>query len=250
MLEELSKTEERPNSVHIEKVKNKIKVIESFSSSKSRYLLLFDFTRFAPIYISENIKFQNYTSESFCKLQLADGLRLIYPYQINLGLRFLKWKDKFYTQLRTKANNNDRFIIGGIKFRTKQNKFKTFVIKGRFLAKKNGAIPCLCFLEVEEVTRLWKGDTYWIQYIIERDEQLQHKIYYSDGKKKEAQYLLSSKELKIIQLIAQNKASIEIAELLALNVETIKKHRKNMIAKTQTKDITSLIQLLSICDMI
>ena len=108
----------------------------------------------------------------------------------------------------------------------------------------------LCFLEVEEISTLYAGSLYWIQYIANRPTKTHSRVYFSSGKKKEAPHLLTPKELKVVDLIAKNYSSSEIAAELEVSSETIKKHRKNILAKTNAKDLTSLIQLLTICDMI
>jgi len=57
-------------------------------------------------------------------------------------------------------------------------------------------------------------------------------------------------EKKIRQLIIDNNDSTQISQILNISVETVKKHRKNMIARTGVKDTTSLIQLLKMGGLI
>lgn len=66
-------------------------------------------------------------------------------------------------------------------------------------------------------------------------------------KKIGGQPLLSFRETEIVQLIAEGKATKEIAELLYLSVHTIKTHRKNIIKKLgfTFKHASELILLVS-----
>ena len=74
--------------------------------------------------------------------------------------------------------------------------------------------------------------------------------YYSSGSKKEARTLLSSRELEVLQLVLTDKKSQEISELLDISIETVRKHRKNMIARIGAKDMTALIQILRLSNIL
>lgn len=54
---------------------------------------------------------------------------------------------------------------------------------------------------------------------------------------------LTKRELEILPLLAENKSSTEIAEALFVSKETIRTHRKNILAKTNTKSTLELMML-------
>lgn len=66
---------------------------------------------------------------------------------------------------------------------------------------------------------------------------------YSITEKSFQENVLTKKELDILRLAAQGKASKEIAHITGNSIETIHKHRKNIIEKTQCSNITQAILL-------
>jgi DNA-binding NarL/FixJ family response regulator len=54
--------------------------------------------------------------------------------------------------------------------------------------------------------------------------------------------LLSSRELEILQLIAEGKTTNEIADLLFLSPRTVEKHRSNIMKKLDIHDVPSLVR--------
>lgn len=58
---------------------------------------------------------------------------------------------------------------------------------------------------------------------------------------KPAKPLLSKREQEILSLLAQNKTSNEIAQTLYISPETVGTHRKNIHAKTKTKNVLELV---------
>ena len=55
--------------------------------------------------------------------------------------------------------------------------------------------------------------------------------------------VLSTKEIEVVQLIAQGKTSAEIAETLYISPHTVATHRKTIIKKTKCKNIVEIIAL-------
>lgn len=51
----------------------------------------------------------------------------------------------------------------------------------------------------------------------------------------------SKKEKQVLKLIAEGFSNIEIAEKLLIAVQTVKKHRQNILNKTDCKNITQVI---------
>jgi two-component system, NarL family, nitrate/nitrite response regulator NarL len=89
---------------------------------------------------------------------------------------------------------------------------------------------------VEAIEKVYNGGQYFQQKILdELDKQSQKK------KKIEAAHL-TIREKEIIQLINKNLSNKEIAESLFLSIHTIETHRKNILRKTDTNNVLSLMQ--------
>lgn len=55
--------------------------------------------------------------------------------------------------------------------------------------------------------------------------------------------LLGPREIEVVQLLAQGKSSLEIADILCISPGTVATHRKNIGRKTQCKNLVELIAL-------
>ncbi len=61
---------------------------------------------------------------------------------------------------------------------------------------------------------------------------------------------LSNRELEILQLIVDERTSLEIAEELGISKQTVDTHRKNILNKTDSKSIVGLIKFAYENDLI
>lgn len=91
---------------------------------------------------------------------------------------------------------------------------------------------------LKAITRVWDGSTYYcnevMNIILER---------YQDQKKQEdCAVHLTDREKEILQLIALEKSSEEIAEQLFISRRTVETHRKNILKKTEVKSVVGLLK--------
>lgn len=54
---------------------------------------------------------------------------------------------------------------------------------------------------------------------------------------------LSPREKEIMQLIAEEHTSVEIAALLSISEKTVEKHRANMMEKLHVRNLAGLVRL-------
>ncbi len=57
--------------------------------------------------------------------------------------------------------------------------------------------------------------------------------------------ILSTREIEILQLIANENTSQNIAEKLSLSIHTIENHRKNIFKKLEVKNLAGMIMVAS-----
>jgi len=56
------------------------------------------------------------------------------------------------------------------------------------------------------------------------------------------QNLISPREVQVLTLIAREKTSFEMGELLHISRETIKSHRKNLMKKLEVRNVAGLVR--------
>ena len=54
---------------------------------------------------------------------------------------------------------------------------------------------------------------------------------------------LSSREREVLKLIAEGNTNREIAELMTISIKTVEKHRANLMAKLNVRDLAGLIRI-------
>ena len=203
----------------------------------------FSLTDFSPVYVSANIEQEGYTQEEFSNLTANDLFKGFHGKQLSIGIKNLQWFNRFKKVVPNFGRGEDELIIFGVKLKGKRQKLKTFLFKckGISLNKESGC--GYAFFEVEEIGSLYKSDTWWTKYNAVRNNRNITRYYFSNGQKKESVDLFSPRELEILKLIIEHKNSVEISQLLNISTETVKKHRKNMIAKVGAKDMSALIYI-------
>jgi DNA-binding NarL/FixJ family response regulator len=104
-----------------------------------------------------------------------------------------------------------------------------------FLLKQTSAHDvCLAIREVQ------KGNTFFTPSISRRLDRLQSRSSGRTGvlDKKIAQ--LTSREMEVLQLIAEGKANKEIASELGIGIKTVEKHREHLMQKLDIHDTAGL----------
>lgn len=245
-MKQFNKTKPAVLNEDMSPIVEQIKIIEKYSYNKNRYYVLFSLADFSPVYVSANIEQHGYTQKEFCQLTTTDVFKAFYWKQLSIALKITQWFKRFKKTVRDFGRNGDEIILFGVKLIGKQQKIKTFLIKGRWISMNNPNKCTYAFLEVEEIGDIYKTDDWWGEYKALRGNHNMVRYYFSSGRKKDTADLFSIREWDVLNLIIEGKDSSEIGQLLKISVETVKKHRKNMIARIGVKDTTSLIQLLKI----
>ncbi len=238
----------QPNSLgNIDRFIEEIKVIEKYSFNKKVYML-WDHVRFLPIYISNNVEKFGYTPEEVYKMSLFQAIKRVYWKQIPLLVKVHKDGEKF-RKISKAINVKDIEAFGcGAKLKDKWGNIRTFFFKQRNLSISKKRKPLVTFIEAEDITHLYKSNLAWSRVVDKSTDIPIVRIFSSANKM--TNELLSKREIEILKLITKNKDSASIAQNLNISLETVKKHRKNMIAKTGVKDMTALIYICKECDLI
>ncbi len=107
------------------------------------------------------------------------------------------------------------------------------------------------FKYVQNINNLIKRDFphYWIRLSYgEHNEFVQ--TFHSDSKEHSTRDLLSPREKEVLQLIADDMDTKEIAQRLFISINTVGNHRSNMIERLGVRDTTALVQLAKMAGMI
>jgi DNA-binding NarL/FixJ family response regulator len=104
-----------------------------------------------------------------------------------------------------------------------------------FLLKQTSAHDvCRAIREVH------KGNTFFSPSVAKRLHDRDHKLPDRNGSLKVRNGNLSSREVEVLQLIAEGKANKETASELGISIKTVEKHRENLMAKLNIHDTAGL----------
>src|SRR5204863_9598982 len=84
-----------------------------------------------------------------------------------------------------------------------------------------------------------KGKTYFSAPVAKRLKHQNGASLHRNGSVK-ARAILSSREIEVLQLIAEGKANKETAGELGISIKTVEKHRENLMAKLDIHDTAGL----------
>ncbi len=106
--------------------------------------------------------------------------------------------------------------------------------KGFLLKQSSANAVCEAIREVE------KGKTFFSASIAKRLQERDRKSPDRGGSLKSRNSNLSSREMEVLQLIAEGKANKETAAELGISIKTVEKHRENLMTKLNIHDTAGL----------
>jgi len=92
----------------------------------------------------------------------------------------------------------------------------------------------------EAIRDVHQGKTFFSPDITKRIQKRQKESLNRLGSPKTDATRLSSREVEVLQLIAEGKANKQIADALCISIKTVEKHRGNLMRKLDIHDIAGL----------
>jgi DNA-binding CsgD family transcriptional regulator len=102
--------------------------------------------------------------------------------------------------------------------------------------------PTLIMMSFQEVSHLVKGEDYCIRGIFGEDDKKVF-VYYSNEDRTIETEIITDREREVLLYISQGFDTNQIATEMKISTNTVNNHRRNMLARTGTRDTTALIQL-------
>ena len=104
-----------------------------------------------------------------------------------------------------------------------------------FLLKQNSShVVC------EAIRQVQKGNTYFSPTVARRLHQLEGKAQSRVGRPQPRNVQLTSREMEVLQLIAEGKANKQTAAELGIGMKTVEKHREHLMQKLDIHDTAGL----------
>jgi len=229
------------------KIAQVMQLYEKISFFENTYIILYDHKNMQLLYTSENIvNLLGYNSEDLRAMGMRFYFKLFHPSHKGFPFRQIKIEAKLYNKWSAKPMINRKIYLAGLKLVHKNGQVRRGFFKVKALVVNEHNLPELSIIQAEDFSHFFKGDVYWLRLALEEFTY----CYVHNSGKKEYKDLISPSELSVLQLVAKNKSTKEISELLYLSTGTIDSHRKNMIARSGAINTTALVHLCKMADIL
>jgi len=231
---------------------SQVRYFEQSSIHDNTLIILFDLRNYRPLYISKNLPkiWTSFDREELMENGFFSTFNVNIPENERYHLIALEWFKKSIQDVSIPIYKSSTKIYQcGLNIII-EGKLNKFLSRHEVLVFDQKNQPVITMMFVNNINHLFKADFFWGRYTFgERDEST---VFYTtaDTNKLEYSDIISSREKEILKLIANNKDSRQIAKELYISVNTVEKHRKNMIARSGAKDSTALVQLCKMCGVI
>lgn len=229
------------------KIEAIMQLYEKMTFFENTATFLYDHKNMQLLYISENIiDILGYRPEELKAMGIGFYFKIFHPNHIGFPFRQIRIEAKLYPEWSLKPMINRKIYLAGLKLIRKNGQLIRSFLKVKALVVNEHNLPELSIIQGEDFSHFFKGNGYWGRFIL---ENLTYCYVHNFGKK-EFKDLISPSELKILRLIAKNKSTREISELLHLSTGTIDSHRKNMIARSGAINTTALVHLCKMAEIL
>jgi DNA-binding CsgD family transcriptional regulator len=215
--------------------------INEFSRNEHSVKLTLDAVNFKILTVSDNVEaLYGYSHSDLCKLDMSFVLGLFELDHFLFPHTMYKWVNG----IAEKGGDllNYKGVYCGLKVKHKDGHVMRVMVRHSALEQyDNGGIRIAAF-SIDNISHLMRGDFYWGRITYGTDTTHIHHLFSADNKDIPHD-IISVREKDVLQLAAQGLESSEIAKKLFISSFTVDNHRRNMIAKTGVRDLTSLIQI-------
>jgi DNA-binding CsgD family transcriptional regulator len=164
------------------------------------------------------------------------------PKHLSFITTFISWVLNILKTLPIEYKTKYFISVWGLKLYHKNQQIIRFYLNFIPLEFNKEGNPTLFFLSIQEITHLIKGDDYFIRGSFGETNKKVF-VYYSNEDKTVKNDIISERERKVLQYISQGLNTKQIADFMNISSNTVDNHRRNMLARTGTRDTTALIQL-------
>jgi len=250
LYEMIDKSYPEDRQIDYEKYLNQAGVYNLFNQNLGFLTIILDIKKFKIVYISKNVfKYTGYHKKEFGDNIASTFTSLLAPEHISYSYVFASWGINILKSLSKQHKLHHFLSSWGVKFYNKAGESMRWYISAMPLELDDSDRPVLVFLTIQDITHLMKGDDYWIRGVFGKEDKKIF-VYHSNEEKSYEQDILSEREQEVLTYLAKGLNTKDIATILGISPNTVDNHRRNMLARTGTRDTTALIHLCKMMGVI
>ncbi|CAH0996555.1 hypothetical protein EMA8858_02687 [Emticicia aquatica] len=247
IIRKLNKTIEEfyPEDVKIDykKYLEKSGLINLLNNQQGNLNFLIDIKQLKVIHMSGSIfDYTGYQIDEFGDNVLEKFITLLAPKHTSFFSIYVPLTLNILKSLSLDCKSRQFYSVWGIKLQHKNQRSIRWYFNIIPLEFNESQNPTLILVSIQEVTHLIKGEDYIIRAAIGEKEKKVF-VYYSNEDKTIENDIISEREREVLQYISQGLDTKKIASIMKISPNTVDNHRRNMLARTGTRDTTALIQI-------
>lgn len=179
-----------------------------------------------------------WTAEDFKKGGLLWAHRRTHPWDLLQLVLIAKRVLRKFDGLTEEDKLNSRFSFD-LRFRHKDGKYRRIQQHSYTISLADNGKPGLLMMVSADISALKTATSMNYQFGVTRGNRFQVLL---EGRTKAFTNLLSERETELLHCAADGLNETAIAQRMHISVQTVKTHRKNMLAKTGCKNFADLIR--------
>ncbi len=196
-------------------------------------------------YFSPNLKrYTGYDPEEMVgKESLNKAHSLVKPEHVEVNA------DKLYplffqylAKCRSGAASTDLRMLTTMQIKKKTGEYFWALCNTSFIAFNEQGMPTMTLVFFTDISSLKKDDILYHTFLDLTEDGVYVPVYQSTTPETDMDFMLSKREIQILQLLAQGMRTPKIAQHLFISENTVSTHRKNMLSKTKMKTMNELIR--------
>jgi DNA-binding CsgD family transcriptional regulator len=229
--------------IDYEKYLEKSGLINLLNNQQGNLILLVDVKKLDVIRVSGSVfDYTGYEIEEFGDNIPSTFLNLLDKKHVSFLSVFIVWILNILKNLPEGYKTKQHVSTWGLKLSHKKGREMRWYMNVIPLEFDAGHNPRLILLTIQNITHLIKGDDYWIRGVFGGNDKKIF-VYHSNDDRTFEQEIISDREKEVLDYISQGLDTKQIAVLMNISPNTVDNHRRNMLARTGTRDTTALIQL-------
>ncbi len=243
LYETLDKFYPEEKEIDYKKYLEKSGLVNLLNNQQGYLMILVDIKHFRIIHVSGSIyEYTGYQIEEFTDKVASNFMTLLDPKHLPFLSVFVSWIINILKNIPINYKSKQNVSTWGLKLLHKNGKDMRWYLNFIPLEFDEKANPILGFITIQNITHLIKGEDYWIRGVF-GDKEKKVFVYHSNEEKTVEQEIISEREKEVLNYISQGMDTKKIAILMNISTNTVDNHRRNMLARTGTRDTTALVQL-------
>jgi DNA-binding CsgD family transcriptional regulator/PAS domain-containing protein len=216
-------------------------IMEALFEKALSYFFMIDFSKMQYVYISKSISnVLGYSNEAFMNGGLDFAIEIIHPEDKS---RLEEIHDKLFQYLYSVPLKERKDLKFAFNLRVKRDdgKYIHLLQETVFLDISTDGHPLCDFSTCTDISSHKKDNNLKLNIFKRKHNSFDQVFEFEVGEQPD---LLTNRQIEILNLLSHGFTTNQIAQKLFLSIETVKIHRKNILARTGAKNSTEAVNMI------